>query len=317
MNPSTGYQALSTAVGVARLQRTQIEIQGADRVTFLHNMCTNDIKRLQDGDGCEAFITNVQGKILGHVFVFATQHALWLDTVAEQAETLINHLDRYIIREAVELHDRSSSHGELLLAGPAAGELAMSLLNTDAVPAQAMSVRGVPFGETVVQIRRVDWTSPEDVFLSGGQQVCDEIFARCSQQGVAAVDHATVEAARIEHGTPLFGIDIGNTNLPQEVNRNPRAISFTKGCYLGQETVARIDALGHVNWLLRGLQFPGDARPDAGSTLDIDGKKVATITSSAFSPQLGATLALAYVRNGYHEAGTTLPAAATVVEFPS
>jgi folate-binding protein YgfZ len=103
---------------------------------------------------------------------------------------------------------------------------------------------------------------------------------------------------RIEAGTPVFGRDVTADNLPQEVGRDNRAISFVKGCYLGQETVARIDALGHVNKLMKGLRLRGPApHPIVGATLEHDGKKVGTVTSAAFSPGWGTTVALGYVRS--------------------
>src|SRR5205814_560451 len=118
--------------------------------------------------------------------------------------------------------------------------------------------------------------------------------------------HEALEMVRIEAGTPFFGQDITDKNLPQELGRDALAISFTKGCYLGQETVARIDALGHVNQTLRGLRFAGLEIPQAGadlSTPDKPDKAVAHVTSAAFSPRLAAPLALGYVRRGYEAPG--------------
>ena len=107
-------------------------------------------------------------------------------------------------------------------------------------------------------------------------------------------------------GTPLFGQDVTSDNLPQEVDRGAAAISFTKGCYLGQETVARIDAMGHVNQRLLGLRLAGDTVPPAGSQIEVDGKLAARITSSCYSPRLSAALALAYVRRGHDQIGNRL-----------
>jgi folate-binding protein YgfZ len=111
---------------------------------------------------------------------------------------------------------------------------------------------------------------------------------------------------RIEYGMPLYGRDITLENLPQEVNRNAQAISFTKGCYLGQETVARIDALGHVNRLLVVVKFAGERIPSPGDELQIEGKPVGQVTSAAFSPRVSKPLALAYVRTASAAPGTRL-----------
>jgi tRNA-modifying protein YgfZ len=120
------------------------------------------------------------------------------------------------------------------------------------------------------------------------------------------------EALRIEAGTPVFGKDVTDKNLPQEFVRDDRAISFVKGCYLGQETVARIDALGHVNQVLKGLGFePGSACPAPGSALEAGGKRVGTITSAADSPRRGHPVALGMIRTSHAAPGTTLQVAGT------
>ena len=137
--------------------------------------------------------------------------------------------------------------------------------------------------------------------------------------GATSCRHAAFDAARIEWGFPLFGQDITDKNLPQEVARDDRAISFVKGCYLGQETVARIDALGHVNRRLVGVNFSGQQVLDIGEELFADEAAVGTITSACYSPQLKAPLALAYVRRGNNSPGVRLHSAvgeAEVVTLP-
>ena len=140
------------------------------------------------------------------------------------------------------------------------------------------------------------------------------------------IDSSTFEWLRIEAGTPVFGKDITEKNLPQEIGRDARAISFVKGCYLGQETVARIDALGHVNQVLKGLTFEsGSACPVSGSALEDGGKRVGAITSAAASPGRGRPLALGLIRTSHAQAGTALrvaidpgpePIVATVRDLP-
>jgi folate-binding protein YgfZ len=126
--------------------------------------------------------------------------------------------------------------------------------------------------------------------------------------GAAACGEQAFQSARIENGTPLYGADISEENLPQEIGRDQLAISFTKGCYLGQETVARIDALGHVNRTLCGVRFSCDSVPRAGTPLFSDAldKPVGQITSSCWSPRLKSPLALAFLKRGHHEPSTKL-----------
>jgi folate-binding protein YgfZ len=135
--------------------------------------------------------------------------------------------------------------------------------------------------------------------------------------GVIECDPQIAEIIRLEAGVPLYGVDITDENLPQEVNRNAQAISFTKGCYLGQETVARIDALGHVNKLLVGLKFAGETVPATGTELTAQGKAVGQVTSAVYSPRLKAPLALGYVRTGHHEVGDRVESSVGTAEVIS
>jgi folate-binding protein YgfZ len=130
-----------------------------------------------------------------------------------------------------------------------------------------------------------------------------------SDRGFVVAGSEAFTSARVEAGLPLFGVDFGEQNFPQEVGRDREAVSFTKGCYLGQETVARIDALGHVNQRLVGVRFGGKEVPDPGLELMHSGKKVGQVTSVAFSPRSNAPLALAMVRREANAPGTRLESA--------
>ncbi len=244
------YQTLSDGSGFAELRDwSTVMMTGADRQSFLHNMCTNDIRRLSPGDSCEAFCTNVQGKIVAHLFVIVQENQFDLLTVPGQAEMLINHLDRYIIREDVTLTDTT-------------GEAA--------------------WGFAGDEMQKLEGTSSD--------ACCQEAW----------------DAVRVESGLPLFGVDFESTNLPQEVSRDTQAISFTKGCYLGQETIARIDALGHVNKKIVLLKFDGETAPPVGLELSVDGKNVGRVTSGCWSPHENAPVGLAMVRRGSNDLGSQL-----------
>jgi hypothetical protein len=170
-----------------------------------------------------------------------------------------------------------------------------------------------------VRLRRVEWTIPGGWLVAGMREALADVRAALLAAGAEPCDATALDAARIEAGTPWYGIDITDKNLPQEVARDAAAISFTKGCYLGQETVARIDALGHVNRTLVGVRFDGAEVPAAGWELMVDGQAAGQVTSAAWSPRLGAPLALAYVRRGSNTAGTRLSSpcgGAVVVALP-
>ena len=313
------YEALVSGVGLIDVgDRTQIELTGGDRATFLHNLLTNDVKVLVPGGGCEAFVTNVQGKILGHVHVFVGSESIVLETVPDQAVVLLTHLEKYLIREDVQIHDRTAEWGELLLAGPKATATWASRTG-EAPPEELFSHKSASIDDRVLHIRRVDLLGPECFLIQAAVEDADVVAEALVDAGSFVCGSVALNTVRIECGTPFYGRDITDKNLPQEVNRDRRAISFTKGCYLGQETVARLDALGHVNRLLVGVAFEGKSVPEPGTSLTLQGSEVGRVTSSCFSPKLARPLALAYVRREHHEPGTRLDspvAAAEIVRLP-
>ncbi len=300
------YEALTQRAGVVPLpDRTQIEVSGNDSATFLHNLCTNNVRDLLPGQGCEAFFPNVQGKILGHALVFREESSFVLETVAGQATKLLAHLERYLIREDVHLSDRTETWSQLLLAGAGSPQILSSLIG-EPPPTCALGHARAPIAGVSAVVRRVEFVRPWAYLVSAERDEMKAVQRSLVESGAEPCSSEALEIARIEAGFPWYAKDITESNLPQEAGRDEAAISFTKGCYLGQETVARIDALGHVNWLLSGVQLASDAVPTAGDELRCGEKTVARITSATFSPKLGSPLAMAYVRREYHQVGTEL-----------
>jgi folate-binding protein YgfZ len=310
-----GYRALVEATGIVDLSgRTQLEVTGDDRATFLHNFCTNNVRNLAAGSGAEAFILDAKGHVLGHVFLFVAPHSLVIDTVPGQGAKLSRHLDRYLIREQVEIRDRTDQWGELLIAGPRSAALLESLaLN---VTQERLSHGQSTLAGCPVYLRRTDLVGPDSWLAACARSDIETVKSALSNAGAVPADMAAFEMARIEAGMPLYERDITEKNLPQEVNRDAYAISFTKGCYLGQETVARIDALGHVNRVLVGLRLSAQETPAAGIELltEEGGPAVGAITSTAYSPRLRSVLALGYVRRGHTQVGTKLASSAGAAE---
>ncbi len=305
-NPADEYRAACEDAVVFDLSdRTQIEMTGADRQKFLHNFCTNNIKALETGQGCEAFVTSVKGRILGHVFVFAAPESLWVETVPAAAETLLPHLDRYLITEDVQLYDRTAEFGELLVVGPQSiAQLAQAGI---AVP--ELTVCGHAMFQTAdiaIVVHRVDWLGQPGLLLSAARDNLGDVWKLLTGAGIRPAGSDVFESLRIAAGFPLYGIDINGDNLAQEAARTPQAVSFTKGCYLGQEPIARIDALGHVNQELRGLRMTADVMPVPGSTvIAADGEKeVGTISSVACGFGDARPVGLAMLRRGHIAVGT-------------
>jgi folate-binding protein YgfZ len=322
-------EAITTHAGlVDRSDRVRLEISGPDRAKFLHNLTTNDIKRLAVGRGCEAFVTSPQGKTIGYLILLAAD-----DTVIARADPggdvlALPHFRKYGVFDDVSIDDRSSTTFELHLFGPQAVELARRAAGR--LPDEEYSHVLTEIGGDVVRLVREAPAMSAGLTVIGAKPAAGAVkkslleFGR--DLGLIEVDAAAFDIFRIEAGTPVFGKEITEKNLPQEFGRDGRAINFVKGCYLGQETVARIDALGHVNQLLKGLSLePGSPCPRPGSSLEHEGKRVGVITSAAFSPLRNAAIGLGLVRTSHSEAGTRLnvmplegtgPAEAIVCDLP-
>ncbi|HEX3871858.1 MAG TPA: glycine cleavage T C-terminal barrel domain-containing protein [Pirellulales bacterium] len=298
------YAALSQTGGLVDVSdRTQIELTGADRAAFLHNLTTNDLRKLPSGRGCEAFFLDARGHILALAPIFVGNESHVIETVPGQGSRLAAHLDRYLIREKVEIHDRAGQWGELFLGGANSPAVLQKLLDV-APPLEALSHVETQLGGCRVAVRRVDFTLDGGFLIACGAEDAKVVAATLVEGGAVVCGHEAFESARIEACTPWYGKDVTEKNLPQEVARDKRAISFTKGCYIGQETVARLDALGHVNKLLVGLHFAGPDVPQDGCELSVDSQVVGQVTSAAWSPRFARPVALGYVRRDHATPGT-------------
>ncbi len=302
------YEALIQGCGTISLNDwTKLKIRGDDRTSFLHNMCTNDIRRLQPGCGCEMFMTDVKGHTIAHAFVLVEDDCIELIGASGQSDKIIEHLQRYIIREDVVLTDESAAVGVMLFCGR------QSAVERDAAIGEHVSAlvkpwqhKGVMINGVPVQIVNPCWLHVPSyllLFPANRQAAVGQIL---ESAGSVPCDAAIWDAIRIESGLPLWGVDFDHSHLPQEVARNEQAISFTKGCYLGQETIARIDAMGHVNRQRVAVKFSRQEIPDVGTELRSDEKIVGMVTSSCWSPQLDCPLALAVVRRGSNTPGSRL-----------
>ena len=311
------YEALTQRVAWLDVgPRTELEITGRDRIRVVNNFCTADIRRLEVGQGSEAFILSVKGTTLGHGGFYVASERIELSTVADQASLLVAHMRQYVVSEVVEFADASSRTSSLLLVGPDAAT-ALKRLHIDHTPCDRLNHWRTAVDSIEITIRRTDLLGAdgfEFVVLSTSKLA----FANLLTAVVAEQCQPDVlETVRIENRIPKYSVDIDAKNLPQEVGRNSWAISFNKGCYLGQETVARLDSLGHVNRHWVALAIDSTQVPETGPLMDANGKPVARVTSATWSPRLGKPLALAYVRDGQHLPGTVLAAQighATVLE---
>ncbi len=314
---------------IDRSDRSRIDVSGPDRAKFLHNLTTNEVKRLPAGRGCEAFVTSPQGKTIGYVAILVAEGRIVVRSDPGGMVLALPHLQKYGVFDDVGIEDRSESTFELHVLGDGVDDL---IRRAGGTPPDAPDLAHVAceLGGRPVRLIRESPAGVAGITIIGERADADSVASALSSAaegvGLAGLGPAEFEALRIEAGTPAFGSDATEKNLPQEFARDDRAISFVKGCYLGQETVARIDALGHVNQFLKGLTFePGSPCPAPGTLLESDGKRAGTITSAADSPWRGHPVALAMVRATSARPGTLLslaiegsdrPLVATVVDLP-
>lgn len=288
--------------------RARIEVSGKDRASFLHNLTTNEVKKLAPGTGREAFVTTIQGKTLAFTQLHVGPDEILVRTDRGSLELLLPHFQKYAIFSDVTLDDLQASSFEYHLIGDGAFDCfefeeastadpySIAAARIDRVSVRV--VRESPTGRPgATAIGRADDRS---AFLGALEQACSTRAI-----ALAPINLDDFETMRIAAGTPVSGIDISPDNLPQELGRDQTAISFTKGCYLGQETVARLDSMGHVNKIFRGVVFDAiDRPPPSGTALQADDKPAGTITSAAFSKEHGGVIALGYLKLNYASPGT-------------
>ena len=301
--------ALAGSVGLLALScRSRLCLTGADRTRFLHGQVTNDVKRLKPGEGCYAAFLTPKGKMLGDLRVLDAGDELLLDTERVALQPLFNLIRRGMIGYDAQLHKRTVERGLLSLIGPDSETVAGARdLGADEHLHIELEVAGVP-----ARAIRTD----VGVDLLCDSQRTEELHRALLDAGACEISQATAECVRIEHGRPRYGVELDDGVIPQEAGLNERAVSFTKGCYVGQETVARLFYRGKPNRVLRGLRPSAPDEP--GAPIRFGDREVGHVGSAAVSPRLG-PIALALVRREA-EVGATVEAAvgidAEVVELP-
>ena len=284
-----GYRALRHGAALLDLSaRGRILVRGRDRVRLLHNLTSNHIKALVPGAGCYAFLLNPQGRIQADLHLFAFPERFLIDTEPELREKAPAHIRRYIIADQVELEDVTATTSAISVEGPRAAAMLESLGARLPEPEFAHAA----WGDRTVAALTVTGQPGARVYCPSVEDAAS-LAAQLTAAGAVPAEADDVRTVRIENGIPRYGDDIRETTLPQESGRM-HAVSFTKGCYLGQEIVERIRAQGHVNKQLRRVELAGDP-PEPGARIMVDGNE-AEVTSAIRSPETGQTIALAYVR---------------------
>ena len=307
---SADYRALTEgAAFIDFLNRGRLCLTGADRQTFINGQVTNNVKDLRAGQGCYSALANAKGKMTCDLNVFVLADEILLDFEAGLSGKVSERLEKFIIADDVQIVDASTAYGLLCALGPKSIEKCESLgWQVPRNPYEIVSQNEVYVARTLrLGVPGVDIYYP----LNN-----DEIGKRLS---VDFVSMEAFETVRIEQGIPRFGVDMDeNTLAPEALGEN--AISYAKGCYIGQEVIARIRTYGHVAKALRGLRFDASASvPKAVDKVFHEGKEVGWITSAVFSPKLERPIALGYVRKECNQIGARVvvnDAGAEIVPLP-
>jgi aminomethyltransferase len=285
-----------------------IRVTGQDRVRWLNGMVTNSIQDLQDGQGTYNFVLSVQGRIQGDATIFAEPDALLIETASSQVAGLMTLLDRFIIMDDVELADVSSARSGLLITGPRAASLLAQIgLNVEDLG----SLEKRTMSWDAAQINVVHAYSPlvARFELWAHANTTPKLLEAIQNAGATICEAQSLDWLRILEGTPLYGTDIRDRELPQETGQT-RALHFAKGCYLGQEIVERIRSRGNVHRTFNGFRLEGEL-PSSGALLEADGKQVGELTSVAAIPLPadGGTvvqLGLGYIRREALDRGASI-----------
>lgn len=295
--PPDDYLAITQGCGLFdRSERGKLALTGADAKTFLQGQVTNDVSALTPGSGCYAAFLTPKGKMLGDLRILDTGEEVLLDTERVALQELFNMIRRFSIGYELELHKRTLERSLLSLIGPESGSVLTAVTGEGRKPALGPREHDnapVILGGDGEQIPALAVRTDVGVDLLYEADAGPAVGAALLAAGAVTVGEEATECLRLERGRPRYGVDLDDTVIPQEAGLNERAVSFTKGCYVGQETVARLFYRGKPNRRLCGLHASGPVVP--GMQITYEDRAVGKVTSAAESPRFGA-IALALVR---------------------
>ncbi len=320
------YAALHSGAGILDLSmRGRLCLTGADRQRFLHGQVTNNVQDLKAGQGCYAALITAKGRMQSDLNIYSLENELLLDFEPGLAAAISQRLDKYIIADDVQIVDISALYALLSVQGPKSAALvsAGGFLLPEGGDRCFARTEHPDFGESYVVNHSRTEMAGLDLFVPSAALTA--ALDRLRSGGATPCGWHALEIARVESGIPRFGADMDETNLPPETGVETRAISYNKGCYIGQEVIARLRTYGQVAKALRGLRLDDASThlPERGDKIFFAEKEIGYITSSVRSPKLNATIALGYVRRERNAIGTRLRvksketvAEAMIVELP-
>jgi folate-binding protein YgfZ len=300
------YRAIRHGAGLVDLSfRGTVCLEGRERLRWLNGQITNEVKSLQTGQGVLAAALSVKGRILADLVVYGRADAVWIDLPRHRAEVVRDSFNRHIIADDVTVADASDRLANLMLVGPGAPSCAASVLGEATTALRAWHHAEASVAGVSVTVAACNWLRAPGFDLRFPAEAAEAIWRSLAEHGASPVGMAALDTARIEAGWPWCGADYGEENLLLEALSESH-VSFTKGCYLGQEVVTRIQHQGHLNKKLCGLIVSGEALPARGAAIFHGERGVGHVTSATLSPALGRLVALGYLRRECWDPGTRL-----------
>ena len=320
------YRAIREGAATGAIApRAQIAVAGDDRGSYLQGLLTNDVQALTAGSGCYSAWLTPQGRMHTDMHLFESGDMILLDVPADQLRPTLQRLDQFLFSEDVQLADLAASLRAVWVHGPAAPAILERVVGGFTGVADWPQYRNVraQFNGAPAVVARVDQLAVPGLCVYVAPAAEAALLAALHGAGAVAADSMSLEVARIEAGYPIFGVDMNEETIPLEAGIEQRAISLTKGCYVGQEVIIRVLHRGHgrVARRLMALRVQGPA-PARGAKLFAGDREVGTVTSAAGSPRHGA-IALGYLHRDFVAPGTAVEvetaggrSAATVTERP-
>jgi folate-binding protein YgfZ len=316
------YEIALHQVGLSdRSTRGVVKVTGADRTSFLHGLLTNDIKALTPGRGCYAAWLTPQGRMITDMRVLVLDEQILLDVRAVDAATIATRLEQLVFSEDVQARDITREVSRMQLVGPDAPQAVVAALASPTPGSTRLEglARWSEYenarvssndGEIVVARDDELGVMAYDIHVDGPGHVAAArgLWESLQQRGIATLNNETIETLRIEAGRPLFGVDMDQETIPLEAGIEERAISFSKGCYVGQEVIVRVTSRGQGRVVRRlvGLTLDGRRVPEHGDPLSAGEREIGRITSATHSPALGVPIALGYVHRDFVDPGTSV-----------
>jgi folate-binding protein YgfZ len=289
------YQAATDSAALAEVDWFgTVKLSGPDRVTWLQGMVTNDVQKLKPGTGCYAAHLTPQGKVVAQMHIFADDDALWFSLERAAIPSLLTAFDKLLIMEDVQVMDVSDEYSVLTVIGPKALDVIESWT------AEKLNLTAKYDHRKFEDCRVLVSDLGYEIWVPRGQ--ADKVLRFLAQSGATAIDHGTWDVLRTEVGIPVYGVDIDETTTMPEIGEC--GISYEKGCYIGQEVVAKVKYIGHVNRRFAGLIFAGTELPQLKSAIRKGGREVGYVTTALFSPALNKPIALGFVSRTAYAAGT-------------